>query len=123
MTAFLRVALVNCLFVVALIAGRVSYDGHIHPAGKAAICAVLAVYCYGAFWALKGRTEHTHLAIRLAPMVALLGSVAGFLIAFSGDVGDVQQRVLGASTGLVATFVGIAAAAALTIQAAIVERP
>jgi len=52
MTAFLRVALVNCLFVVALVAGRIVYDGQIHPAGKAALCAVLAVYCYGAGWAL-----------------------------------------------------------------------
>lgn len=123
---FLRVALVNVLYVSALATAAVSYSGTVHPAGKIAAVVVLVVYalasgnCLRVAWReqhpMTVDYAHIDLAIRACPMLALLGSIGGFLVAFSGDAADVQQRVLGASTGLLATFVGVSAALVLMLQ-------
>jgi hypothetical protein len=60
--------------------------------------------------------EHVALAIRICPMLAMLGTASGFLIAFAGSTDDVQGRVAGASTGIVATIVGIACTIVLTLR-------
>lgn len=135
-TVFLRLALVNALFAVGLVAARVTYDGHIHAAGKACIVVVLAVYAVAAVYGMllayrdgpklhrfpPAGVRHITLAIKLLPQLALLGSVSGFLIALSGSSEDVQQRVVGAATGLTATFVGISCAVCLTVQRHLIER-
>jgi hypothetical protein len=128
---FLRWALVNALTVVAFVAAFVSYDGQVHPVGRATAGIVLAVfalasgYCGLLAWrsdegVLRGANmrglEHVALAIRVCPMVAMLGTASGFLIAFSGSAEDVQQRVAGASTGIVATVVGVACTVLLMVQ-------
>lgn len=121
MTTLLRWALLNSCFAAALAAGAVLYDGHVHPAAVVAIAAVLVVYMAGTAHiglsiAHDRKPVHADRAAGLCPKVAILGSVCGFLIAFSGGVNDVQQRVLGASTGLLATFVGIACMIMLELQ-------
>jgi biopolymer transport protein ExbB/TolQ len=124
-TLFLKWTLVQVLFVSALGAAASCYHGHVHVAGKAAAAAVLVVYALASAnagwiawrdpWSADD-FKHIDLAIKACPMLALLGTVSGFLIAFSGDAADVQQRVLGASTGLIATFIGISAALVLMLQ-------
>ena len=123
MTVFLRWTLVNVTFLAALIVAGFTYHGDVHVAGKVSVFAVLAVYTLAsahagvlAFRALPDRAGHLSLAIRACPMGAMLGTITGFLIAFSGTSADVQQRVLGASTGLTATFIGVACALALMLQ-------
>src|SRR5438876_267772 len=120
MKLFLRWALVNSLFGCALTAVALAYHGHVHPVGKLAAGAVLMVFALGSAqcgWCAwhqdKQGLERVALAIKASPMIAMLGTVSGFLIAFSGSVDDVQKRVLGASTGLTATFVGISCALVL----------
>lgn len=127
---FLSLALIDVLFLIALGVLGARYHGHVHPAGNIAIAVVLAVFCvssgYGllcAFGRLHYKPEHLDLAIAVCPMIALMATVSGFLIAFSGGTEDVQQRVLGASTGLSATFVGIACAVVLMAQAHILHEP
>ena len=117
---FLRWSLVNVAFLAALAGASIAYDGEIHGAGKAAALAALCVYvaasAHAGVCAWNGTgSKHVSLAVRACPMVAMLGTVAGFLISFSGDASDVQQRVLGASTGLVATFVGVSCALVLML--------
>lgn len=130
MSLFARWLLVQSVFALALTGAAYSYKGHVHPAGLAAAGVVLAIYVAGsvecglAAWRSDIETpvlEHIGLAIKTSPMVAMLGTVAGFLIAFSGDSTDVQRRVLGASTGLTATFVGISCALVLMFQRHLVE--
>lgn len=122
MTVFLRLALLNTLVGIAVIAGLITFSGNVHPAGKIMGASVLCVYaaasayCGRCAWSGGGDMRHVDLAIRLCPMLALLGTTAGFLIAFSGGVEDVQERVLGASTGLAATFIGISASILLMLQ-------
>jgi hypothetical protein len=128
---FLRWALLNALTAVAFVAAFASYDGDVHVVGKAAAGAVLAVfalasgYCGVLAWRADGGAseaeatrglEHVALAIRVCPMLAMLGTASGFLIAFNGTVEDVQQRVAGASTGIVATVVGVACTIVLMLQ-------
>ena len=120
---FLRWSLVNAACVAALLAAAGSYNGDVHTAGKLAAAAVLLVFVLasakaGALawqgnpsWANEDLGE----AADMCPQVGLLGTVAGFLIAFSGDTGQVQERVLGASTALTATFTGIACMIALRV--------
>lgn len=125
---FLKWALVNVLFALALVAAFVSYHGKVEAAGKIAIAVVLVVYvaasAYAGSLAWRYRRlglSHISLAIELSPMIAMLGTVGGFLIAFGSSAGDVQQRVVGASTGLAATLVGIACTIVLMIQRHIIE--
>ena len=128
---FLRWVLVNAVTAVAFAAAFASYDGDVHAVGKVAAGVVLAVFalasghCGLLAWRLDGGVsgraaarglEHVALAIRLCPMVAMLGTASGFLIAFSGSVDDVQQRIAGASTGIVATVVGVACTIVLMLQ-------
>lgn len=128
---FLRWALVNSLAVVAFLAAALSYHGDIHTVGRAAAALVLGVftlasaYCGVLAWradtvAARGvdarSLEHVGLAIRVCPMLAMLGTASGFLIAFSGSAEDVQQRVAGASTGIVATVVGVACTIVLMLE-------
>lgn len=127
MTRFLQVALIDVLFVLALGTANHVYKGEIHTAGIAAIAAVLAVFCVSAAYALRCAWRKLpadlDLPIQVCPMLSMLGTVAGFLVAFSGAEGDVQERVLGASTGLVSTFVGIACAIVLMAQARLLAPP
>jgi hypothetical protein len=122
---FLRWAIVNALYLVGLGAARVSYHGHVKAIAWASIGAVLATYAaasaVGGYVAWHDRLldrrllRHLSLAIELAPKLAMIGTVGGFLIAFSKGASDVQGRVLGASTGLAATFIGISAMVVLEV--------
>ena len=127
-TRFVKWALVNAIYFVIMIGAAVSYHGHVHSIGLVAIGAVIALYvltsAYAGWIAWKEGIQdarHVSLAIELAPKLAMLGTVGGFLIAFSASTGDVQQRVLGASTGLAATFVGISTMITLEIIRHIIE--
>lgn len=126
MTRLLQVALIDVLFLLALGTLGVLYSGEVHSAGLVAIAAVLIVFGIAAVYALRqaarGLPADLELAISVCPMLAMLGTVAGFLIAFSADSGDVQERVLGASTGLVSTFVGVACAVVLMVTAKLLEQ-
>ncbi len=120
---FLKWALLNGLFILGLGGAKTAYHGHIHNVGIAAIAAVLVVYVLAAgycgylAWTEKITNRgHVDLAIDLSPMIAMMGTTAGFLIAFGADAADIQHRVLGASTGLASTFVGIAVAVVLMMN-------
>jgi hypothetical protein len=127
---FLRWSLVNALALVTFVAAAASYHGHVHAPGKVSAAIVLGVfalasaYCGLLAWRADeraGRTdaralEHVSFAIRVCPMLAMLGTASGFLIAFTGSTEDVQQRVAGASTGIVATVVGVACTIVLMLQ-------
>jgi len=125
---FLRWALVTTLALVAFVVAFVSYHGHVHAVGKASAGIVLAVfaltsaYCGLLAWRSddghpdRRSLEHVSFAIRVCPMLAMLGTASGFLIAFTGSTEDVQQRVAGASTGIVATVVGVACTIVLMVQ-------
>lgn len=129
----LRVAVLNSLFALALVAARLAYHGHMHPVVYVAVAVVLTVYVGGAVQVVRmamrsrvrtdderqawqsGLRRLDRLAAR-CPKVAMIGTVMGFLIAFSGSTDDVAQRVRGASTGLVATLIGIASMLLLELQ-------
>ena len=127
---FLRWALVTALALVLFVVAATSYHGHVHATGKVSAAIVLGVftlataYCGLLAWrsdALAGGAdaralEHVSFAIRVCPMLAMLGTASGFLIAFTGSTEDVQQRVAGASTGIVATVVGVACTIVLMLQ-------
>jgi len=128
---FLRWALVAAISAVAFVAAAASYHGHIHAVGKVSVAIVLTVFALATAYSgllawrqddsVDGRVdpravEHVALAIRLCPMLAMLGTASGFLIAFTGSTEDVQQRVAGASTGIVATVVGVACTIVLMLQ-------
>lgn len=122
---FLQWALINVLFLISLIVAAISYSGNIPTPARLVIAAVLVVYIaassYAGWlsWHNKKDTEnHLSEAIALCPAVAMLGTVSGFLVALGGDNGDIndfQQKVLGASSGLLATFIGIACMVVLTL--------
>jgi hypothetical protein len=128
-TPFVKWALVNAVFAIVMIGAALSYHGKISGIGLAAIGAVLVLFVatssYAGYLAWQGSVRDSHrqlsLAIELAPKLAMLGTVGGFLTAFSSSVGDVQHRVLGASTGLAATFVGIATMITLEILRHVIE--
>ena len=125
---FLKWTLINVLFVIFLIVTAITYNGHIPALADLAIGVVLLTYAIAS--ALLGielwHTDDKHRvyvrvpfvgeAIRLLPMMAMLGTVSGFLVALGGSASDVQHRVSGASTSLSATFIGIAATILLKIQ-------
>jgi ABC-type protease/lipase transport system fused ATPase/permease subunit len=127
---FLRWALVNAMAFVAFVAALVAYHGHVHTVGKVSASIVLVVfalasaYCGLLSWRADEASErtdaraleHVSFAIRVCPMLAMLGTASGFLIAFTGSTEDVQQRVAGASTGIVATVVGVACTIVLMLQ-------
>jgi hypothetical protein len=128
---FLRWALITALSLVAFLAALLSYHGHVHAVGKVSAAIVLAVfavasaYCGVLAWRADadsvGRAdaralEHVSFAIRVCPMLAMLGTASGFLIAFTGSTENVQQRVAGASTGIIATVVGVACTIVLMLQ-------
>jgi hypothetical protein len=124
----LRIGLVNSLFLVSLIAARLAYHGQVHPVAYAAVGLVLAVYATGAAQVVQmarstpadgtwnRRLAYLDRVAARCPKVAMAGTVTGFLIAFSGSTADVAARVRGASTGLSATLVGIAAMLLLELQ-------
>jgi hypothetical protein len=122
---FLRWALINVLFVASLVTADISYSGSIPTPAKLAIGAVFSVFAVASAYAgklawdeQKDEKHHLSEAIGLCPMVAMLGTVAGFLMALSSDSSDVtnfQQKVAGASSGLLATFVGISCAVVLVL--------
>jgi hypothetical protein len=129
----LRIGVVNSLFLLSLVAARLAYHGQVHPVAYAAVGLVLAVYATGAAQVVQlarltadagtsaGSTWNQRLNYldRVAarcPKVAMAGTVTGFLIAFSGSTEDVAARIRGASTGLSATLVGIAAMLLLELQ-------
>ena len=129
----LRIGLVNSLFLLALVVARLAYRGQVHPVVYVAVGLVLAVYAAGTAQAvqlarLRSKAEAGFERVwnqkladldRLAarcPKVAMAGTVTGFLIAFSASTDDVAERVRGASTGLSATLVGIAAMLLLELQ-------
>jgi hypothetical protein len=125
---FLKWALVNAIYAVTMIAAALSYHGHVGSIGLIAIAAVFGLFvitsAYAGWIAWREDMQHTHhvsLAIELAPKLAMLGTVGGFLIAFSSGASDIQNRVLGASTGLAATFVGIFTMVALEIIRHLIE--
>jgi hypothetical protein len=128
---FLRWALVSSLATVAFVAAAVSYRGKIETPGLVAVALVLTVFVLASGYSgllawradeLESRgldarcLEHVALAIRLCPMLAMLGTASGFLIAFAGSTENVQQRVAGASTGIVATVVGVACTIVLMLE-------
>ena len=127
---FLRWVLVTTLALVGFVAAAASYHGHVHATGKVSAGVVLGVfalasaYCGLLSWRADERAEgvdrraleHVSFAIRICPMLAMLGTASGFLIAFTGSADDVQQRVAGASTGIVATVVGVACTIVLMLQ-------
>lgn len=127
-TRFVKWALVNAVYAIVVAGAGLSYHGKVHSIGLAAIGAVLALFAVASGYAgyllwddgLVNK-RHLSLAIELAPKLAMLGTVGGFLIAFSASAGDVQHRVLGASTGLAATFVGIFTMITLEVIRHIVE--
>lgn len=126
---FLKWALINVLFLLALGVGMVSYGGKVEVAGKVATGVVILVYLAAsamsgyAAWRmdlgkrlhLARNLPHLSLAIEISPMIAMLGTVGGFMIAFGSSAGDVQHRVIGASTGLAATLVGISCTVVLMV--------
>lgn len=127
---FLRLLLLDSLFGCALAAARLSYHRHIHPAGLVAVTAVLVLFAVGAaacLWlAWRGKDarilDDIGILSERLPGVAMLGTVSGFLIALSANTGDVQERAVGASTALAATFVGIACWLVLGLQHRMLER-
>lgn len=124
---FLKWALVNVAYLLALAGGALAYHGTVETPGKIAIGMVLAVYALGSAhaghlaWKWSRRTQHVSFAIELCPKLAMLGTVSGFLIAFGSSAGDVQHRIIGASTGLAATFVGISSMIVLEVQRHLLE--
>lgn len=128
-TRFLELALVDVLFVLSLATAGGLYAGHIHTAGIVAIIFVLVVFGLAAIYALKmawlghGDIAHVELAANLCPMIGIAGVAGGFLIALSGGAEDVQARIIGASSGLAATVVAVAAMAVLEVQAHMLRGP
>jgi len=125
---FLKWLLINVVYLLALVTGMVMYNGKVEIPGKLAIGLVLVVYGLASLhagWLAwkedKSGIHHTSFAIELAPKIAMLGTVGGFLIAFSAASGDLQQRAIGASTGLAATFVGISVMVVLEIIRHVLE--
>lgn len=121
-TRFVKWALVNAVYAIVMAGAGLSYHGQIATPGKIAIGLIIALFAvasgYVGYYAWSNRPfnhDHMNLAIRLCPIVALLGTTSGFLIALSGGAGDVQQRVAGAATGLSATFIGLMSMAVLML--------
>lgn len=126
---FLQLALIDVLFLIALGVLGARYHGHVHPAGNVAIAMVLAVFCISAVYALRlaytGRKDSGHIAFaaNVCPAIGIAGVASGFLIALSGSTGDIQQRVVGASSGLAATIVAISCMVILDLQAHMLREP
>ncbi len=132
-TTFLRWCLVNVVFLTALVYAKLNYHANIHLVAWLAVSAVLLNYAIGSFYAgklawsttsppeRKDGLRHLERATSYSPKMAMLGTVAGFIIAFDGDLTDVSSRVRGASTGLIATFVGIACMLVLEFLSHILE--
>lgn len=122
-----RLAVVQALSLTAFIALALSFGPRVHLVAWLDIAVVLVLYAAASLRASVvavrgGSLRALDEAISLAPMLAMLGTIAGFVIAFGASADDVQGRVLGASTGLAATFVGVACAALLRIQRYVIER-
>lgn len=125
---FLQWALINVLFVVGLIVAGIAYVGRVHVPVIAylAIGVVLVTYCIASVqigretWAEHRRwfvkTPFVSEAIRLLPIMAMVGTVGGFLIALTGDPNDVTHRITGAATSLSATMVGLISIILLKLQ-------
>lgn len=133
-TNFLKWLFVTVAYFVILATAKLLYNGHVHSIGLVAIVSVLALYVgvniqlgqllwrYDDIFSEKtSQVRHIWFAINTFPKLGMMGTVGGFLIAFSAGASDVQHRVLGASTGLAATFIGISAMVALEITAHILN--
>ena len=113
----------DTLFLLALGTAGVVYGAHIHTAGVVAIAGVLAVFCVAAAYALYGtyigriEVRHIELAANICPAIGIAGVASGFLIALSAGTEDIQQRVVGASSGLAATVIAVACMVVLDCQA------
>ena len=129
---FLRLLLLDSLFGCALAAGAIAYHGRIHPVTVVVVAVVLAAFAAGSavclwlawtkpvkdargtVWVAAPWSQRRRLLADVAfvagrlPGIAIIGTGLGFLIALSGDVGQVQQRVAGASSGILATVIGVA---------------
>lgn len=125
--AFLAWALINSVFVCLAVAALIVYGGRVHSTGRVAMAIVLATFALASAyngrlaWLDAPRDHLVDLGVSILPMLALLGTASGFLIAFSGSPEDVQQRVAGASTGLAATITGIACAIVLMLERALLQ--
>lgn len=124
MTRFLQLALINVLFGLSLGTFGVLYSGRIHAAGVVAIAAVLIVYAFATAYALhlarEGRpdaNDHVALAASVCPAIGIAGVAGGFLIALSAGTDDIQERVIGASSGLAATVIAVVCMVLLDVQA------
>lgn len=120
---FLKWLLLQALVVAVAVPAALSYRGGMHVAAIVTVAVVLSVYvaasAYCGLLAWRDefdRRQHVALAITVTPMLSMLGTASGFLIAFTGDIADVQQRVAGASTGIISTVVGVACTVALIVQ-------
>ncbi len=121
---FLQLSLIDVLFGLALTTLAVLYSGHIHTAGLVAIAMTLAVFSFGAVYALRKASRgeadsagHLELAANICPAIGIAGVASGFLVALSGGTDDIQERVIGASSGLAATVVAVACMVVLDTQA------
>lgn len=125
---FIKWLILQALTISAAIPAVLFYNQGIHPVALVAVGLVLSVYgaatayCGFLCWNERRRgVNHVDLAIQLCPMIAMLGTASGFLIAFSGDISNVQQRVTGASTGIIATVIGVACTILLMVQRHMVD--
>lgn len=66
----------------------------------------------------KKTASHIHFGASLCPMLGLLGTVSGFLIAFSSasDQDQLNRLIEGASTALASTFIGILCGLVLSFE-------
>ena len=125
---FLSLALIDVVFLTTLVTLGARYYGHIHPAGLVAIALALSVFCAAAGYALRlayhghpDRGEHVGFAANVCPAIGIAGVAMGFLLALSGGTENVQERVIGASSGLAATVVAVACYVVLDVQAHILK--
>lgn len=139
MRLFLKWALLNVLFTLALVVVASNHGGEIDGLARWFVLAILAVFAvssgYGGLlcWRedarpygldglpltdAEGNVTHVELGADMCQYLGLLGAATGFLVALSGDqLSSVQDRVAGASIGLAATAVGVACSMVLLLEA------
>lgn len=124
MRRMLELALIDTLFVIALGTCAFLYGGHVHVAGTVAIVAVLVVWASASAYALRiagngglDTSGHIGFAANVCPAIGIAGVASGFLVALSSGTEDIQDRVVGASSGLAATVVAVMCMVLLDVQA------
>jgi len=127
---FLKWALAESIFGCLLVSALILYNGNVHIAAKIGGAAVLLTYILGslavgrAAWGGKNFPPAAVLALDLLPMIAIAGVVSGWLIALSGSsTADVQQKILGASSGLAVSFLAACCIGSLMVQEYLVGSP